>query len=149
MINRRILLLSIVLISLFACVSAEQQKETQLLEEAAKVHKEAMDIENDLKDDLEALIQKANGINVKGRALEPEEIRLVEQINQLQASYRYWEENHIEVPGHDLHDHNHHGHNHDHVAATEYSAKDMLLIQKEFRDSILSIKKRVESLSGL
>ena len=76
---------------------------------------------------------------------------VIQKVDQLKESYGYWTENHVEVPGFDhAHDHGHdHSHNHDHHhhgPGLEVSAADMLLIQKEFKDSIISIQKRILEL---
>lgn len=126
-------------------------KDHALLEEAAKIHQEAVKIDETVKPQLDALVNQANSLAVQGRALTEEEQAFINAVGQLQTSYGFWEENHIEVPGFD-HEHGHHhhdhdhDHSHDHGPGLELTASDMLLVQKEFRDSIISIKERVEAL---
>lgn len=139
----RILLLTVTVMVLAACGSS--QKDKAILEEAWKVHTEAMEIEQNIKPQLEELAQLKNSINVQGRALTPEEIKLVERIESIQNSYAYWETHHMGVPGHE-HDHQDHAHHdHNHGAKLELSPQDMLSVQREFRDSITSIQERVET----
>lgn len=139
----RILLLTVTVMVLAACGSS--QKDKAILEEAGEVHTEAMEIEQNIKPQLEELAQLKNSINVQGRALTPEEIKLVERIGSIQNSYAYWETHHMEVPGHE-HDHQDHAHHdHNHGAKLELSPQDMLSVQREFRDSIISIRERVET----
>ena len=126
----------------------QKGKASELLKEAAMIHQEAINIEQALQPELQALIQRANGINIQGRALTEEEMAFVKAVENLRASYGYWEENHVEVPGFE-HEHGHdHDHDHHHGPGLEVSPADMLLIQKEFRDSILSIKERIEKLQS-
>ena len=135
----------------FISCNSSHSKEDELLDEAAKIHNEAVQIEQQIKDKITTLNQQANNLKVQGRELEANEISFIEQVNNLNASYNYWQENHVEVPGHDDHDHHGHDHghdhDHDHGPALEISPEDMLLIQKEFKDSILSIKNRVETIA--
>ena len=142
---------------MMACSSQNQTNhgDNKVLQEAAEVHTEALKIEKEIQSKLEALQQRKNTINIQGRALTEAEIAFVNQVEALEASLRYWEENHVEVPGfehnHDEEGHSHdhdHGHNHDHnhEAKLEVAPTDMLIIQKEFRDSMLAMQKRVLAL---
>ncbi len=116
------------------------RKESPELQEAAKVHTQAIKIEKELKPQLEQLIQIKNSINVQGRALTSQELALVTQIESIEHSYAFWEEHHVEVPGH-IHHHDHAHHNHG--AKLELAPADMLAVQREFRDSIVAIRQRV------
>jgi hypothetical protein len=120
----------------------------RLLSEAAALHEEAMQIDRQLQPQLENLIQEGNSIQIQGRALTPEEMQRVDAINAVRRSYEWFEENHIEVPGHDHdHDHDDHaGHDHGHGPGLELSPADMLAVQQEFLDSIKSIRARVALL---
>lgn len=134
-----VLFLCIVMIT--ACNSAK--KENPVLKEAAQTHAQALEIEKLVAPQLEELTQWKNGINVQGRALTPEEVELVQAIESIVQRYEYWEENHVEVPGYE-HDHEGHEH-HDHGAALELTAEDMLVVQREFRDSIVAIQQYVDA----
>ncbi|HMN91026.1 MAG TPA: hypothetical protein PKD70_07795 [Saprospiraceae bacterium] len=138
--------------TLIACGQASK-KENPILAEAAEIHAQAMRIEQTMKPNLEALIQIKNNLNIQGRALTSQEQDLITQIELLAARYAYWEENHVEVPGHEHHDHadhahhdhdHHHGHHHN--ANLDLSPQDMLLVQREFLDSIRVISQSVEQL---
>lgn len=122
--------------------------EAQLLSQAAALHQEALRIDQEVKPQLEELIQQSNSIQIQGRALSGEEIRRVEAIDAVRSSYAWFENNHVEVPGHD-HDHGDHAghdHDHDHGAELELTPEDMLAVQQEFLDSIKSIRARVALL---
>ncbi len=138
--------------ALVACGQASK-KENPMLAEAAEIHAQAIRMEQTMKPNLDALIQIKNNLNVQGRALTPQEQDLITQIESLVARYAYWEENHVEVPGHEHHDHadhahhdhdHHHGHHHN--AKLDLSPQDMLLVQREFLDSIRAISQNVEQL---
>ena len=135
---------------LFFVVACHQHSEEyKTLEKAAAIHNEAVKLEAGLRADLEKLIQKKNSINVQGRALTEEELQFVKNVNALESSHQFFTENHVEVPGfnHDHHHHDHnHNHSHDHDAQLQVTADDMLLIQKEFLDSIGSIQQRIQTL---
>ena len=51
---------------------------------------------------------------------------------------------------HDHHDHagHYHDHDHSHAAPLDVSGEDMLIIHKEFRDTLLSIQVRLEKLGA-
>lgn len=132
----------IIFLSLTACNSAK--KENPALKEAAETHEQAIQIEKQVAPQLEELIQIKNSINIQGRALTQEEQTLVQEIENIEASYTYWEENHVEVPGYEY-DHDHEGHEHEHgKAKLELTPEDMIQVQREFRDSIVSIQQRVD-----
>ena len=135
----------------YACGTHEHAEDDKVLKEAAKIHLDAIAIEKTVKPKLDELIQRKNQLAVQGRELTLEEQNFIAKIDNLQASYNFWEENHVEVPGaehdHDHHhDHGHDHHHHDHSPQLEVLPADMLIIQKEFRDSILSIQQRIKQL---
>ena len=136
---------------LTACGHSHNHEDMEVLKEANKIHLEAVEIDKNIKSDYETLVSDATALMVKGRELTEEEQSFIQKVDQLKESYGYWTENHVEVPGFDhAHDHGHdHSHNHDHHhhgPGLEVSAADMLLIQKEFKDSIISIQKRILEL---
>ncbi len=128
--------------------------EHKILHEAADVHNEALKIRKEMDSNIEKLQSLRGSIQVQAEALSDEELKFVKSVEVLEKRLEYWNENHVEVPGfeHDGHDHSGHDHNHDHSHdhshAPKYQlpASDMLIIQKEFRDSILAIKGKLESL---
>ena len=133
-----------VVLILLACGGSEEDK---LLHEAADIHMEAIKIQKEMEPELEQLRQMSNSIQIQGKELTQEEITFTKEVTSLERRLQYWEENHIEVPGfeHGEHDHSGHNHNHDHSHGTEFHlpASDILIIQKEFRDSIKAIKGRL------
>lgn len=120
-----------------------------ILKEAFDIHIEALAIEKDFKPLFDDLVNKKNSLAVQGRELTPEEMVFIDRVSLLEESYEIWEENHIEVPGfedHEAHDHSHHGHDHSHGPAIQLLPEDMLIVQKEFRDSVIAMKGRAELL---
>jgi len=148
----RILLFSLFGAALFcACTNASKQDPD--LRKAAELHQEAIQIETAVKPLLEQLGQQKNALNIQGRALTEQEQHFIARIEGLEKSYDYWESNHVEVPGFEHadhagheHGHDHHGHDHDHGSGLDVTPADMLLIQREFRDSIQAIQQRAEAL---
>ena len=138
---------TILLLTSFACQRQSDNASDKLLEEAAQIHMNAVEVEKKIKSSISQIEQERNQINIQGRALTPEEIQRVAQIESILASYDWFKDNHVEVPGaehdHDHHDHDH-DHDHDHGPGLELEPKDMLLVQQEFLDTILSIQKRID-----
>jgi len=114
--------------------------------DAEKVHLEIIAIEAALAGKVDSLIQLRNQLAVQGRELTPEEIAFNNQVSGIEASITYWRNNLPEPPGleHDHAGHDHHHHHHG--PALNVTPEQMLALQKEFRDSILSIQQRVSGL---
>jgi len=134
----------IALIAVLLCACATKPKDG---DEAAKIHLEALAIEATLATAADSLIQVRNHLAIQGRALTPEEITFNNQVSSIEASLSYWRANLPEPPGLE-HDHAGHDHHHHHHGTTlDVTPEQMLAIQKEFRDSILSIQQRITQLN--
>jgi hypothetical protein len=137
----------ILTVLLFSC---GQDSEDKILHQAHDVHLEAFKIKQSVKPQIEQLLQRSNSIQVQGRSLTEEEIKFTDEVNNLSQKFSYWEENHLEVPGfgHEGHDHSghDHDHSHDHSPAFNLPASDVLLLQKEFKDSIVAVQQQVQLL---
>lgn len=98
------------------------------LEEAFKIHEQAIAVNQAIQSQL----QSAN--------------TETPEMSQIKKRLSDWEENLVEVPGFDHdHDHSHGGHHHhDHGPGLEVTPEDMLIIQKEFLDSIKVIQQEVQ-----
>lgn len=137
------------LLALFFALSActDKSADKQMLEQAAAIHLEADQLEKAVKPLIEELVQRKNSINIQGRALQAEELDFVAEVESVETAYRFYVDNHAEVPGFDNHDHDHdHGHDHHHSPQAKITAKHALSIQQELRDSLLSAKRRAEAL---
>jgi len=141
-------LLFFIMLFLVAACNSENQDEAKM-QQAAEIHAESVALEQEIKLQLETLVQAKNSINVQGRALTEEEQSFVKKVEQLEQSYDFWEANHIGVPGYESeHDHEHdHDHDHDHGASIELSPQDMLLIQQEFKDTLLVLQQRLQAVA--
>lgn len=137
-INQLLIVLSLAF--LVSCGGGSE--EDKILHQAADVHMEAIKIKKEMEPALKQLRQLNNNVQVQGRALTAEELAFTKAVSALESRLKYWEDNHLEVPGfdHGEHDHSGHDHNHDHGAKLHLPASDILIIQKEFRDSINAIK---------
>jgi hypothetical protein len=126
-----------------ACNTAK--KEDPVLKEAAEAHRQALEVEKAVAPLLGELVQVKNNLNVQGRTLTPEEQSVIQAVESIEASYSRWEETHVEVPGyeHEAEGDSHAGH--DHGPKLDLSPQDMLLVQRELRDTILALQQRVEN----
>ncbi|MEN0005959.1 MAG: hypothetical protein AAF798_17545 [Bacteroidota bacterium] len=146
-----------------ACQDSAAEKEAnKILEQAAAIHMEAVKVGSAITPKMEELIQRRNSLNVEARELTEEELAFTAKVDAIERSYQWYEDNHVEVPGfgheghdhddHEGHDHDHEGHDHDHDHDHDHGPElkvlpaDMLRIQEEFRDTILSIQKRVMAM---
>lgn len=128
---------------LFSC-STSKNVDNQVLEEAFNIHSESTSIENGLLSKIEDLNQIKNQINIQGRALTEDEILITEKIDKTLASHKFWKDNLPTVPGFEEH-HKHDGPcTHKHGNELELLPEDWVNVQREFKDSILAIKNRVE-----
>ncbi|MEM8523307.1 MAG: hypothetical protein AAGG68_01630 [Bacteroidota bacterium] len=146
---KRNLLFWIIPLMLMSCADASQDEDQAVLKQANDIHLEAIKINKTAQPKLEEAIALKNQIEGQEGEKSMEEEKFIKEVAQLEKSYAYWEENHVEVPGFDHHDHDHHDHDHDHDhgPGLEVSAEDMLVIQKEFKDSIIMIQKRLEAIT--
>ena len=76
--------------------------------------------------------------NIQGRALTEEEIKFTREVELLELSLDYWQENHLEVPQNEQLKKN--------DSEIIFSAKDILMIQKEFNDSIVALRARLNKV---
>ena len=114
-------------------------------DDAEKIHLEIIAIEAALAGKVDSLIQLRNQLAIQGRALTPEEIAFNNQVTGIEASISYWRDNLPEPAGLE-HDHSGHNNDHNHGPTLDVTPEQMLAIQKEFRDSILSIQQRIATL---
>ena len=113
-----------VLLLLAACGTPSQ--EDKLLQEAADIHNTALAIAEELETTL-----KQNTISA-------------DSASAILAAIEAWENDLVEVPGNEHHDHEGHNHAHEPVHVT---SQEMLQLQLELKQRIEQIKKRVEALT--
>ncbi len=136
---------------LIACGGpAKKPADEALLQEAAKYHMDALDVEKKFKSIAKKLESNAAEIQIQGRALDGDEQKWLEEYHGIMRGYELWSENHIEVPGHEHeHDHSHDGHDHHHHhhhSDVQLTPQDMMETQKAFLDNINDLKTKAEKL---
>lgn len=129
---RYLILTSVIWIT--AC-GGSSEKEKQLLSEASAVHNQAVALARDLKTHLEQL-EMDSTVSV-------DSVRLWKQL------LAQWNEELVEVPGNEHeHDHEHdHDHSHDHHhhgSSDQVTASEMLDIQRDMKERIEQLNKRVK-----
>ncbi|MCO6480480.1 MAG: hypothetical protein J5I94_27810, partial [Phaeodactylibacter sp.] len=118
----------------------------QLLEQAAELHQEAVRTGEEVKVGLEILTQRKNSLNIQGRALMPEELDFIRQVEALEYRFREWAESHVDDPEFKCPSSGAGLEGHAPEVRRGISPREMLKLQKTFRDSILEIQKKVEVL---
>jgi hypothetical protein len=129
--------LNLILITslIFGCSSGNEK----ILKEASELHEQSLNIEKEVLSKFEELEQAKNSINIRGRALTEEEIKFTREVDLLGLSLNYWLENHPQVPQADQQ-------KNEKSSSVKFTPQDILLIQKEFNDSISAIRGRVNAL---
>jgi uncharacterized protein YcfL len=120
---------------IFSCSSSNEK----ILKEASELHEQSLNIEKEVLSKFEELEQTKNSINIQGRALTEEEIKFTREVDLLGLSLNYWLENHPQVPQIDQQ-------KNEKPSSVKFTPQDILLIQKEFNDSISAIRVRVNAL---
>ncbi len=116
-----------ILILFVSC--SDHSKPDPLLEEAFQIHKQALQVEKEVRELLKKL---------------PEDHAAK---TKMESRLTAWDENLIEVPGFDDdHSHDHHDHNHSHGPDVELTPENMLAVQKVLLDSMLTIRKDLQNL---
>lgn len=112
-----------ILLGLVAC--SAPSNENKLLQEAADVHNTALLIAEELETTLKQYTFPADSASA------------------IMAAIKAWENELVEVPGNEHHDHE--GHNHSHEAVN-ITAEEMLHLQLELKARMEQIKKRVDTI---
>ena len=144
---------------LTACGGGKNSKDEPILVEARKVHKEAIQIHNQVMKDLKEVkkmreameksisAEALKDIDIKTEAVEKKQ-KQIDACKAQEMAMAEWMNSIQEVPGgeaHDHHDHEGHDHNHDHKPTTQASAQDVLAFQKEMKKNIEKIQQEVQS----
>ncbi len=127
--------LLLIAVLILSCSSNNEE----ILKEAIEIHNQSLEVEKETSEKFEELQQTSNSINIQGRALTEEEIKFTREVELLGLSLNYWKENHLEVPQATQLESKK-------DSAVKFSPQDILLIQKEFNDSIIAIRARVEAI---
>lgn len=116
--------------TLWSCQSASDSTQNPILIEANEVHQEAVSWQKIAEQKLDSLESAAGDSVAKMR------------ITQLKMEVEAWEQTLFEVPGFEHTDHSGHDHHH-HNEAPQVTPEQMLLIQKEARDTIKELVKKM------
>ena len=116
--------------TLWSCQSASDSTQNPILIEANEVHQEAVSWQKIAEQKLDSLESAAGDSVAKMRA------------TQLKMEVEAWEQTLFEVPGFEHTDHSGHDHHH-HNEAPQVTPEQMLLIQKEARDTIKELVKKM------
>lgn len=126
--------------------TACSDKKDPKMEEAGKIHLEAMEIEESLHEQVEGIDSLKVALDTKRQTLTDAAAiatldSTVAALGAVASSFEAWEENLVEVPGL-VHEHHHHEgeHHHDHKPAPNVSSEQMVEIQKEIKANIEKIK---------
>lgn len=135
----------------FLLVSCGDKKDPKM-EEAGKIHLEAMEIEETLHEQVEGIDSLKIVLNEKKKTVTDAAAiasidSTVAALDAVAKSFEEWEENLVEVPGlaHEHHHHEGEEHHHDHKPAPEVSGEQMIEIQKEIKANIEKIKSDLAS----
>ncbi|MEZ4903133.1 MAG: hypothetical protein R2822_15940 [Spirosomataceae bacterium] len=122
-------------------------KKDPLMEEAGKIHLEAMAIEEGLHEQIEGIDSLKVALDEKRKTITDAAATAsldstVAMLDAVANSFETWEENLVEVPGlaHEHHHHEGEEHHHDHKPAPNVSSEQMVEIQKEIKANIEKIK---------
>lgn len=132
-------------------VSCGDKKDPKM-EEAGKIHLEAMEIEETLHEQVECIDSLKIVLNDKKKTVTDAAAianidSTVAALDAVAKSFEEWEENLVEVPGlaHEHHHHEGEEHHHDHKPAPDVSGDQMIEIQKEIKANIQKIKSDLAS----
>lgn len=139
-----LLSLSLSLSLLPSCTPSTSPEEQALMQQAERTHQQADSLLQLAEKAVEELQQRANSINVQGRALTEEEMTFVQAANRLSGNLEAWHDKHHNLPGMDHHhgDHAHdhdHDHDHSHGNDMQLTPQDKLDLQKELKAEMESI----------
>ncbi|GAB3325407.1 hypothetical protein GCM10027299_23480 [Larkinella ripae] len=139
---RFILLIALSTMLFIGCSTSE--KKDPLLEEAARFHHEATQIQAAVEPKIEQIDSLKTAL---GGRPDPTAAAIGNTLDSLKKAYEHWEENLVEVPGMP-HEHHHGEHAHHHPA--DATLKDlppgqMRDLQRETRDNIRQIQERTEA----
>jgi hypothetical protein len=107
------------------------KKKDALLEEAAKIHNEAVELAKQLEDELSQLARDTTYMR--------------DSLESWRVAIEKWENNLVEVPGNESHDHKSHDHHYHGKQQSELTSDQILSIQNELKAQIDSIKSRINA----
>ena len=137
--NQRFLTLGLIVL-LVAC--GDKKKANKDLQEAFKLHQEAVNIRNQTVDQLAILTANEDSLFIKAYK---------NDLDSISRSLKAWDEQLVEVPGfeeehdHSGHDHDH-DHDHDHGQQGELTPEQHLQVQQHLLQQIRAIEKSINQI---
>lgn len=142
----RYVVLACLFSALVAC-SGKSDADKTLLDEAARYHTEATDIQ----EKLETSIDQIDSVRtLLAQKTTPEAKATAQSLDSLKTAFEEWEENLVEVPGmkHEHHEHgdgeHHHHHHHNNNDTKDLPADQMRDLQREFLANIKQIQEQTQ-----
>lgn len=123
--------LALLILSLYMIQCSAPKKKDALLEEAAKIHNEAVELAKQLEDELSQLARDTTYMR--------------DSLESWRVAIEKWENNLVEVPGNESHDHKSHDHHYHGKQQSELTSDQILSIQNELKAQIDSIKSRINA----
>ena len=115
---------------------ATKKKPNEDLQQAFKLHQEAINIRNQTADQLTKLTANGDSLFVKAYK---------KDLDSISRSLKAWDEQLVEVPGfEEAHDHS--GHDHHHDEQTELTPEQHLEVQQYLLQEIRAIEKRINQI---
>ena len=123
---------------LLGSCNSDHKRLHDMIHEAEDIHKESGEVEKEIL----ASLRRSQDLSLSKK----DSMALV----QIESRLRRWQEDRGSIEmGHDHGEGDDHNHDHDHSHnGLELLPDDLVLVQKEFKDSVLTIKKDLESLLG-
>ena len=129
------LFLTLGLITLFvAC--GDKKKLSEDLQQAFKLHQEAVNIRNQMADQLAELAANSDSLFVKTYR---------KDLDSISRSLKTWDEQLVEVPGFEE-EHDHSGHDHHHDEQPELTPEQHLEVQQYLLQEIRAIEKSINQI---
>lgn len=122
-----------------ACGGKKEPNED--LQQAFKLHQEAVNIYNQAGEQLAKLMANGDSLFIKANQ---------QDLDSISRSLKAWNEQLVEVPGfeeaHDHSGHDHSGHDHHHAKQPELTPQQHLQVQQHLLQEIRAIEKRIDQI---
>ncbi|MBD2701257.1 hypothetical protein IC229_11460 [Spirosoma sp. BT702] len=142
----RYVIFSVLLCGLAAC-SGKSDTDKVVLEEAARYHNEATEVQ----EQLEPMIDRIDSVKTRlALKTTPEAKAITQSLDSLKTAFETWEENLVEVPGmkHEHHEHgegeHHHHHHHNNNDTKDMPADQLRDLQREFLANIKLMQQQTQ-----
>ena len=131
---------------LLGCTQKRVQNDN-LLSQVVIVHEEMLEIERQFKPTYERLINLKNVLLQQPTPLSEREMMLVKNVESIEKNYEFWAKHHSDMSAR-LVKFNEIEQSKDVPVSANFVPEDILEIQREFMDNLLSIQKRLKLLTA-